>query len=172
MSMKSSVSQEWHGAEVKIMGKKVVNKSAYEIGLVVEGQAKLLAPKDTGYLAASITTQAYGGEGTQPENPAKYEGVKTFDTSTHKGKAQMYRDLFRKEGYSSWEMMIQSPKEEGEVYVGTPLEYAPYMEFGTVRTSAQPFLRPSLDLAMGKVITLVKKNAKIHFKEYLHEKDL
>jgi hypothetical protein len=170
--MKSSVSQEWHGTEVKIMGKKVVNKSAYEIGLVVEGQAKLLAPKDTGYLAASITTQAYDGTGTEPEDPAKYARVIGKFTALQASEGASPTFKKSKTGYSSWEMMIQSPKEEGEVYVGTPLEYGPFMEFGTVRTSAQPFLRPSLDLAMGKVITLVKKNAKIHFKEYLHEKDL
>ena len=35
--------------------------------------------------------------------------------------------------------------ESGEdaVYVGTNVEYAPYVELGTSRTAAQPFLRPA-----------------------------
>lgn len=31
--------------------------------------------------------------------------------------------------------------------VGTDVEYAPYVEFGTSRMSAQPFLRPALEAA-------------------------
>lgn len=32
---------------------------------------------------------------------------------------------------------------ENAVYVGTNVEYAPYVEMGTCRTAAQPFLRPA-----------------------------
>lgn len=32
---------------------------------------------------------------------------------------------------------------EDAVYVGTNVEYAPYVEMGTSRTAAQPFLRPA-----------------------------
>lgn len=32
---------------------------------------------------------------------------------------------------------------EDAVYVGTNVEYAPYVELGTSRTAAQPFLRPA-----------------------------
>jgi HK97 gp10 family phage protein len=30
-----------------------------------------------------------------------------------------------------------------DVYIGTNVEYAPYVEMGTVRTKAQPFLKPA-----------------------------
>lgn len=33
--------------------------------------------------------------------------------------------------------------DEDAVYVGTDVEYAPYVEMGTRRTAAQPFLRPA-----------------------------
>lgn len=33
--------------------------------------------------------------------------------------------------------------------VGTNVEYAPYLEFGTSRMSARPFLRPALGAATG-----------------------
>lgn len=32
---------------------------------------------------------------------------------------------------------------EDAVYIGTNVEYAPYVEMGTRRTAAQPFLRPA-----------------------------
>jgi len=127
-----------------------VRKSAYEIGLVVEGQAKLLAPKDSGYLAASITTQAGDGTGTEPGNPAQYGSGRSSSG-----------------GFSGGEMMIQAPTNPDEVYVGTPLPYGPSQEFGTVRAFAQPFLRPALALAQGKSLTIVRVQAKYYFKEYL-----
>lgn len=138
--MKSTVSQQWHGEEVKIMGKKVVNKSSYEIGLVIEGQAKELCPVDTGRLAGSITTQSFT-EGTSPKSPATSSDV------------------------------IQKPKDEMEVLVGTPVDYGPHIEFGTIRSDAQPFLRPALDLAKGKTVVIVERNAKFYFKEYLLQHD-
>ena len=36
-----------------------------------------------------------------------------------------------------------APEEEA-VYIGTNVEYAPYVEFGTRRTKAQPFLKPAV----------------------------
>lgn len=142
-----TIDKKWSGDLIKIQGKKVINKSSFETGLIVEGQAKLLAPKDTGHLAASITTQSKE-EGTEPEYPMKYG----------KGSAIIM---------SASKMRIKKPNADGETYVGTPLEYAPYMEFGTVRTDAQPFLRPALDLALGKVLTIVRKFGKYYFGEYL-----
>ena len=35
-------------------------------------------------------------------------------------------------------------KQELSVRIGTPVEYAPWIELGTKNTSAQPFLRPAL----------------------------
>ena len=35
-----------------------------------------------------------------------------------------------------------------EAEVGTNVEYAPYVEFGTSKQSAQPFMRPALDKAI------------------------
>ena len=138
--MTSTVSQQWHGEEVKIRGKKVVGLSAYEIGLVVEGQAKELAPVLTGRLAGSITTQAIS-KGTAAVAPAGASDV------------------------------IGKPTDDMEVFVGTAVEYGPHIEFGTIRSDAQPFLRPALDLAKGKTVAIVERNAKMHFKEYLLEHD-
>jgi hypothetical protein len=150
--IKSTISAEWHGGEVKIQGRKVVNKSAYEMGLVVEGQAKELCPVNYGYLAASITTQSLT-EGTEPSTPSPSANPIGPDS----GKPA--------------EMKIAKPTDEGEVLVGTPVEYAAHMEFGTIKTDAQPYLRPALALAQGKVIMIVERNAKLHMQPYLQEHD-
>ena len=36
-------------------------------------------------------------------------------------------------------------------HVGTNVEYAAFVEFGTVNTGAQPFLRPAVDLVGGRM---------------------
>ena len=131
---------KWDGLQVKIQAEKVLNVSMFELGLIVEGQAKDLAPVDTGRLAASITTQAQG-KGTKPSG----QGAKAGD-------------------------IIQKPNSQNQVLVGTPVEYAPFMEFGTIFTDAQPFLRPALDLAKGKKLTVVEKNGKKYLKNYLISK--
>lgn len=143
MSYTATVTQQWNGRDVKLKGKRVVGKSAYETGLIVEGQAKALAPKNFGYLAASITTQAdnRGTELGRPTNPA-----------------EPAPSSFRK---------IASPTGDDVVLVGTAVEYAPYQEFGTVRSNAQPFLRPALDLAQGKTLTILERNGRFEFREYL-----
>lgn len=39
---------------------------------------------------------------------------------------------------------ITHTQSENTAYVGTNVEYAPYVEMGTVRTRAQPFIGPSV----------------------------
>ena len=137
MSFSQEYQSVWRGQEVKIIGKKVVGKTIFEAGLIVEGNAKSLCPIDTGRLAASITTQA-AGQGTDP-----------------KGKGAVSSDK------------IQPPTMDREVFVGTPVFYGPYQEFGTVRNEPQPFLRPALDMAKGKALTLFLYNGRVQFKDYV-----
>ena len=149
MSFKGTVDSQWNGQDVKIRGHRVTGKTAFEIGLVVEGTAKLLAPVDTGRLAASITTQAQD-RGTAPSG----EGIKT-----RSGEPATV--------ISSDVIARPSGGRFIEVFVGTPVFYAPYVEFGTVRSNAQPFLRPALDLAKGKTLTIGMTNGRYEFRDYL-----
>jgi len=134
---KQKVRDAWRGQEVKVRAKVATGRTMWEVGLIVEGQAKLLCAIDTGRLAASITTQA-NDRGTVPTGP----GARPDD-------------------------VIQKPSSDREVLIGTPVEYGPYIEFGTVRNRAQPFLRPALDLAKGRTLTILEKNGRLEFKEYL-----
>lgn len=47
---------------------------------------------------------------------------------------------------------------EDAVYVGTNVEYAPYVEMGTRRTAAQPFLRPAATEHGGTYRGILKRN--------------
>ena len=135
--MTATVTQQWNGQDVKVRGRIAASKSAFEIGLIVQAQAKDLAPWDTGRLIGSITTQADTGEGTSVVHPA---------TSSDQ---------------------ITAPSQQGEVLVGTAVDYAPYVEFGRRGKDGQPFLRPALDLARGRVLTIVEREGRFAFAEYL-----
>jgi hypothetical protein len=137
MSFKAESSLTWNGNEAKIAGRNTVALSAYDTGIVIEGQAAALCQVDTGRLRGSISVQS-----------AKRSHV------IDPGKA-MATDI------------IQRPSHGDTVYVGTNCFYGPYIEYGTVRSGAQPFMRPSLDLAKGRVVTLIRKNKKVYFKDYL-----
>ena len=140
MSLRVETDSTWNGDEVKWRGRKATGRSTFEIGLAVQAAAKALCPVKLGRLRGSITTQARS-EGTEPET---VKGSKASDK-------------------------IAAPSDDLETYVGTGVEYGPYIEFGTVRSDAQPFLRPALDLAQGKTLTLVRKNAKWEFGDYLQQ---
>jgi hypothetical protein len=140
MSYKTTIEKEWRGKEVKIRGKRVVDKTAFEVGLVVEGQAKLLCAIDTGRLAASITTSS-----RQRRTLPKGKGAHGSD-------------------------IIQMPTNPDWVYVGTPVFYGPYIEFGTIKSAAQPFLRPALVLAKGGIVRIVTgSTGKFEFGDFLRK---
>ena len=151
MSVKPGVTiqSQWHGKEISIMGKKVTGKTSFELGLIVEGKAKELSSVHFGYLAASYNTQAFD-KGTELESPGKY--ASETPPAGHDIKT------FRK---------IKAPDDPNQVLVGSAVDYAPHQEFGTIKMNANPALRPALDLAKGKKLTILEKNGKMVFKEYL-----
>jgi HK97 gp10 family phage protein len=149
MSVKVITKSSWKGDLIKVKGHSCMTKSIYEIGLIVEGQAKELCARRYGYLAASINTQFEGG-GTELESPSSY--AKETPPASHKV------DTFRK---------IQKPNNNKTVLIGTAVDYGPHVEFGTVKMSAQPFLRPAADLAQGKTLIIVRNNYKYEFKDYM-----
>ena len=85
------------------VARKEAKQEALHAGaLLVQGQATLNAPVDTGNLRSSIDVEV----GT----------------------------------------------EDAEIF--TPVFYAPFLEYGTSRQAAQPFLRPALDNSKGNIIKL------------------
>ena len=44
---------------------------------------------------------------------------------------------------------------EGSIEIGTDVEYAPYVEYGTTKQAEQPFLNPALNSEIPKILTEV-----------------
>ena len=51
---------------------------------------------------------------------------------------------------------IGKPSKEHEVWVGTNVEYAEYMEYGTKFTGKQPYLRPAMDRNRKNAIKILR----------------
>lgn len=90
------------------------------VGLEAEGDAKFLCAVDTGLLKNSIT---HGVSGEVINH--NY----TDDAGEQSGSVSV----------------VIGTTDDKEVYIGTNVEYAPYVEYGTSRTQAQPFLRRAFE---------------------------
>lgn len=55
-------------------------------------------------------------------------------------------------------------QEDGQgAIVGTNVEYAPYVEYGTSRSTARPYLRPAVDIIRGRAPSIVAEEGKREF---------
>lgn len=120
------------------MSDEAIVKALTEMGMVAEASAKGACPVDTGLLRNSITTALDGAA----MGIKKYKADKGGKTGSYGGKM---------------------PAEGGgkrAVYIGTNVEYAPYIENGTSRMAARPFLLPSVQNNKDKFVTIIKKNMK------------
>ena len=52
-------------------------------------------------------------------------------------------------------MALNTPVEKGQAIVGTNIEYAPYVEFGTRRQEAQPYLGPALEITRQRAVRTI-----------------
>jgi HK97 gp10 family phage protein len=158
--------KSWKGEEVILAARNTTNKSNYEIGMMIEADAKMNCPSNDGILRGSISV-------------------------SDKGK--------KVDGFPE--------AKEDEAFVGTVVDYAPYVEYGSgphktnvgsqdfvdkittwamrkgianpwpiikhIRkygTDPQPFMRPALDRMNGDVVIDVYiKNGKVEFKDYIKE---
>ena len=99
------IKTEWkdNTGAVKAAMERAIEKGLTGAALLVEGDAKLRTPVDTGNLRSSLNHTV----------------------------------------------------EPTEATVGTNVEYAPYVEFGTVRQAPQPYLRPALDENKAKINAII-----------------
>lgn len=109
-----------HSAEVREAIDKGIEKGLEMVGLKAEGIAKRLAPVDTGLLRNSITHFASGQSFSYT-----YTDNKDEQSGTYAG--------------------VKGDERDQCMYIGTNVEYAAYVEKGTSRTPAQPFLQPAAE---------------------------
>lgn len=109
------------------------------VGIQAEGYAQLLVPVDTGLLRNSITHAIAGGK------PAlgQYKSNESHATTKATEKAGTAGKAVSPQTVGSY--TVSTPKtEHPAVYVGTNVEYAPYVEYGTRKMKKQPFLEPGI----------------------------
>ena len=113
------------------------------IGLKAESYAKMKCPVDTGLLRNSI---AHAVAGEQPSIGACYKGTSKKARSYKANKPDKDGEI--KQGTYTG----HTPKKKGEytVYVGTNVEYAPYVEMGHIQAGSgkhvapQPYIKPAI----------------------------
>lgn len=144
----SSIEVVSHKAEVLHATERKMKAAAMMIGGTVEGHAKELCPVDTGLLRNSIT---YAIGGSQP-NTTSYQS-NHVDKNRHRIEVE--------HGFYAGEAP-RDADDEVTVYVGTNVQYAPYIELGHSqevgryvpalkaklkkgRVEAKPFLRPAME---------------------------
>lgn len=100
-----------------------VDRALIRIGMSAEGYAKKALTAqgavDTGLLRNSITFAISGGDANISDYKAN-----------------------RGDGTGSYSGSIPDEKDKA-VYIGTNVEYAAYVELGTTRTKAKPYLKPA-----------------------------
>lgn len=109
------------------------------VGIQAEGYVQLLAPVDTGLLRNSITHAIAGGKPALGQYKSN-ESHATTQATEKAGTAGKSVSLQTVGSYT-----VATPKTENPaVYVGTNVEYAPYVEYGTRKMKKQPFLEPGI----------------------------
>lgn len=53
---------------------------------------------------------------------------------------------------------ITHTRDESSAYIGTNVEYGPYVELGTSKQKAQPYLKPAVQNHQDEYRTIIKKN--------------
>lgn len=129
------------------------------IGLKAEGYAKRLCPVDTGLLRNSITHAVSGQSTSISEYKASY-GSNRHTSGKNAGKRYSARSKNAGTvGSGSYSGSIGQTGEKA-VYIGSNVEYAPYVEMGTQRTKAQPYLKPAAEDHLDEYKAIVESTLK------------
>lgn len=123
--------------DAKSAVKASLKPSNIAIGVAIASQAKVLAPVKEGQLRNSISASSLS---------------KTYLLNNRKGNTALGLETTGLKG--------------DEVYVGSNSDHTIFQEYGTINQPAQPFLRPSAELIVGK-----KESSEI-IKEFCREKML
>ena len=107
---------DWRGDELKKKVNKEIIENLYKAAYIVNADEKRLCPVDKGRLRASCDIDVDESE------------LKAYVTA----------------GGEVDESQVHT--ERGRAMSGTPVEYAVYVELGTSKMAAQPFLRPALEM--------------------------
>lgn len=136
----------------KATAKSVLRRAAIKAMAPVEARAKQLVPKDTGALAASITTKVVKAK--RQRGSVKYERSSGVAVRTGPTMGD-YRPLKTPVAYVS--KGVRAGKfRDYQIGSATGI-YGWFVEYGTKDTAPQPYMRPAIDGQSEKVIASVGK---------------
>lgn len=121
-----------------------------EIGLEAEKYAKMKCPVDTGRLRNSISHLVSG----QGAKTVDYKAMEYYTTKAGK------KSKRRKTVEHSYQTGDASGDNSNSVYIGTNVEYAQNVEFGTSKQKPQPYLKPAVTDHIDKYRRIVKSTLK------------
>ena len=150
-----------------------VRKGLEAAGIFIEGRAKAYAPVDTGLLRNSI---AHAVSGEQPsiggglKSGRQQRSYKSNPTNKHGDAVETVVGKDGKERLpnGTYSHVVQRAKKATDmrVYVGTNVEYAPYVEMGHVnartgrRVPAQPYIQPAFNNNMVSARHIIEHHLK------------
>ena len=146
----TSIEMTDYSDEVKSKISSAIKAAMKAVGVQAMGHAVTYITErgaiDTGLLRNSIT-YALGG---QAPAKATYQAAYGSNRKTKgKDKGKRYSAKSKKAGTVGKGSYSGTAPADGDhetsVYIGTNVEYAPYVELGTVKMTARPFLRPAIE---------------------------
>lgn len=117
---------------------KIVRATAFQ----VESEAKNRAPVDTGALKNSIYTNAVGHYGA-----ARMPHIFKTLNPTRKHRISKKVIARSKKWASRKYVFLPFPASAYEAIVGPSVNYGIYVEYGTYRMAARPYLKPAVEVA-------------------------
>jgi phage gpG-like protein len=116
------------------------------MGMQVENYAKAKCPVDTGLLRNSITHAVAGKGAAISSYHATYGSNRTAKGNRRRATSKNAGSV----GFGAYSGTAGTAEEKA-VYIGTNVQYAPYVELGAKggKTPAQPFLRPAVEDHVG-----------------------
>lgn len=128
-----------HTDEILAAMKERVSAALEAVGAQAENYAKMKCPVDTGLLRNSITHAVSGNGAAISGYHAAYGSNRTSKGNRRSASSKVAGSV----GVGRYTGTIGDEKEAA-VYIGTNVEYAPYVELGTSHHKEQPFLKPAV----------------------------
>lgn len=118
---------------------RAVRKAAF----TVQRRAMLNAPVDTGFLKNSIYTVTHDGGGNYDAQAEAADSRRSV-VGKHSGRMSAENAVM----FES----VDTPPNDRTAYVAVGANYGLYVEFGTARTAAQPYLLPAVEATRGEYL--------------------
>lgn len=134
--------------------RRVTDNILTEWGLIGERYAKGKCPVDTGRLRNSITWAISGGTTAI----TTYQGSDTHgsnESTVKRGIAGKPAPPPHEGSYSG--TAPDAPDNKKSVYIGTNVKYAPYVELGTRKMGARPFIKPAVADHLDEYTDILRK---------------